>query len=49
MNFLKRVLSTVVGIGVFLGLCFFFLMIIGAAIGGGNKNKVTVEDNSVLT
>jgi len=49
MNFLKRVLSTVVGIGVFLGVCFFFLMIIGAAIGGGNENKVTVEDNSVLT
>jgi len=48
MNFLKRVLSTVVGIGVFLGLCFFFLMIIGAAIGGGNDNKITINDNSVL-
>jgi len=49
MNFLKRVLSTVVGIGVFLAACFILLMIIGTVIGGGNKNTITVEDNSVLT
>jgi protease-4 len=48
MNFLKRVLSTVVGIGVFFGLFFFLLLLIGAAIGGGDKDKVTVEKNSVL-
>jgi len=48
MNFLKRVLSTIVGIGVFFGLCFFLLILIGAAFGSGNKDKVTVEENSVL-
>ena len=48
MNFLKRVLSTVVGIGVFFGLFFFLLILIGAAIGGGDKDKITVEKNSVL-
>jgi len=48
MNFLKRVLSTVVGIGVFLGLCFFLLLLIGAAFGGGNNDKLIVEKNSVL-
>ena len=48
MNFLKRVLSTVVGIGVFFGLFFFLLILIAAAIGGGDKDKITVEQNSVL-
>ena len=48
MNFLKRVLSTVVGIGVFFGLFFFLLLLIGAAIGSGDKDKITVEKNSVL-
>lgn len=48
MNFLKRVLSTVVGIGVFFGLFFFLLILIGAAIGSGDKDKITVEKNSVL-
>ncbi|MGB0896322.1 MAG: signal peptide peptidase SppA [Flavobacteriaceae bacterium] len=48
MNFLKRVLSTVVGIGVFCGLCFFFLILIGALIGGDKKDKITIEPNSVL-
>jgi protease-4 len=49
MNFLKRVLSTVVGIGIFFGLFFFLLLLIGVAIGGGDKDKLTVEKNSVLT
>lgn len=48
MNFLKRVLSTIVGIGIFFGLCFFLLVIIGAAIGGSDDDKITVEPNSVL-
>ena len=48
MNFIKRVLSTVVGIAVFLGLCLFFLVLIGMAFGDGDKDKVTVKDNSVL-
>lgn len=48
MNFLKRVLSTVVGIAVFIGLCFFFLVILGALLGSGGKDTVTVKENSVL-
>ena len=48
MDFLKRVLSTIVGIGVFMGLCLFLLMIIGAAIGGSVDNKFEIEKNSVL-
>ena len=48
MNFLKRVLSTIVGIGVFFGLFFFLLLLIAAAIGGDDKKKVTIENNSVL-
>ncbi len=48
MNFFKRVLSTVTGIIVFLGLSFFLLLLIGMAFGGGDKNNVTVKDNSVL-
>jgi protease-4 len=49
MDFLKRVLSTIVGIGVFMGLCLFLLTIIGAAIGGSGDNKFEIEKNSVLT
>ncbi len=49
MNFLKRVLSTVVGIMVFLGLFLFLIIGIAAAFSGDDKDKVTVEDNSVLT
>jgi protease-4 len=48
MDFLKRVLSTIVGIVVFMGLCLFLLMIIGDAIGGSVDNKFEIEKNSVL-
>ena len=48
MNFLKRVLSTVTGIFVFLGLCLFLLILIGAAFGSASDDKVTVKENSVL-
>ena len=48
MNFLKRVLATIVGIFVFIGLCFVMIMIIGAVAGGGSKDKVKVEANTVL-
>ena len=48
MNFLKRVLSTVTGIFVFIGLCLFLLIIIGVAFGGGDDDKVKVAENSVL-
>lgn len=48
MNFIKRVLSTVVGIIVFLVLCFFGLFIIGALFGGSSEDVVVVKQNSVL-
>lgn len=49
MDFLKRVLSTVVGLGVFIGLCLFLLIIIGAAIGGSKDESVKIANNTVLT
>lgn len=49
MNFLKRVLSTVVGIFLFFILCFFFLIFIGIALGSSSKETVKIKDNSVLT
>ncbi|MFV0541195.1 MAG: signal peptide peptidase SppA [Aestuariibaculum sp.] len=49
MKFLGRVLATVVGIFVFLFLCFAFLAVIGVAMGGSNsEQQITVKDNSVL-
>jgi len=48
MNFIKRVLSTVVGIMVFLGLCFIGLLLIGALFGGSSEDVVQVKANSVL-
>lgn len=48
MNFIKRVLSTVVGIMVFLGLCFIGLIVIGALFGGSSEDVVQVKANSVL-
>ena len=48
MNFIKRVLSTVTGIFVFLFICLFLLIIIGMVIGSSSKNEVVVKDNSVL-
>lgn len=48
MNFIKRVLSTIVGIFVFLGLCFVGLAIIGMLFGDSNEEVVQVKANSVL-
>ncbi|GAL67342.1 signal peptide peptidase SppA [Jejuia pallidilutea] len=48
MNFIKRVLSTVVGIIVFLGLCFLGLIVVGALFGGASEDVVQVKPNSVL-
>ena len=51
MQFFKNVLSTVVGLFLFLFICFFLLFLIGiiaAAAGGGNEDVVTVENNSVI-
>ena len=48
MSFLKRVLSTVTGIFVFLIICFFGLLILGALFGSGSDDLVKVKSNSVL-
>lgn len=48
MNFIKRVLSTVVGIFVFLFICFGLLIVIGLVVGSSSENIVTVKPNSVL-
>lgn len=48
MDFLKRVLSTVTGIIVFLIICFFGLIILGALFGGSSDDVVQVKNNSVL-
>jgi protease-4 len=49
MNFIKRVLSTVTGIFVFLAICFVGIIILGTALGGSSKKEaVKVKSNSVL-
>ncbi len=48
MNFLKRVLSTVTGIFVFLGICLGLLLIIGIFAGASSKETITVKDDTVL-
>ncbi|WP_452220698.1 signal peptide peptidase SppA [Lacinutrix salivirga] len=48
MNFIKRVFSTVIGIFVFLFICFGFLIIIGLLSGSSSKDKVVVKKDSVL-
>lgn len=47
MRFLGNVLATVVGLFVFIMLCFFGILIIGAIFSGGSESTY-VEDNSVL-
>ncbi len=47
MTFFKNVFSTVIGIFVFLIVCFFLFAFLGA-IFGGNSNKISVEENSVI-
>ena len=48
MNFIKRVLSTVMGIFVFFGICFGLLLIIGLFAGSSSKDVIVVKDQSVL-
>ena len=47
MRFLGNVLATVIGLFVFMMLCFFGIIIIGAIFGGSSKST-RVENNSVL-
>ncbi len=48
MSFIKRVLSTVTGIFVFLFICFALLILIGLLTGSSSDEKIIVKDNSVL-
>jgi len=48
MNFIKRVLSTVVGIFLFLAISFGLLILIGLIFGGSSEETVKVKPNSVL-
>ncbi|MEP3836501.1 MAG: signal peptide peptidase SppA [Algibacter sp.] len=48
MSFIKRVLSTVTGIFVFLAICFLGLIILGVILGSGSDDLIRVKPNSVL-
>ncbi len=48
MSFIKRVLSTVTGIFVFLFICFALLILIGLLFGSSSGDTVIVKNNSVL-
>ncbi|MFI1743849.1 signal peptide peptidase SppA [Thalassobellus sediminis] len=48
MNFIKRVLSTITGLFVFLIICFFGLIFLGALLGSNSEELVHVKDNSIL-
>ncbi len=48
MNFIKNVLSTIVGLVVFCLFGFFILIIFGALLGGSSEEVVQVKPNSVL-
>ena len=48
MEFLKRILATIIGIFLFLGLCFLGLMLFSLLLGDGGEDKVIVKENSVL-
>lgn len=48
MQFLKNVLSTIVGLFVFCLLFFFLILLIGIAAGGSSEETVKVKNNSVI-
>ncbi|WP_396601212.1 signal peptide peptidase SppA [Algibacter sp. R77976] len=48
MNFIKRVFSTVIGIFVFLAICFIGLVLLGMLFGSGTEEGIKVKANSVL-
>lgn len=47
MSFFKNVFATIVGLFLFILLSFFFLIGLGALVGGGD-DEVKVKDNSVI-
>lgn len=48
MNFLKNVLSTIVGIFLFIALSFVAIVLLGALLGSSDEGVVNVKDNSIL-
>lgn len=48
MQFLKNVLSTIVGLFIFCLLFFFLIVLIGVAAGSSKEDVVQVKDNSVI-
>lgn len=48
MSFIKRVLSTVTGIFLFLIICFFGILLLGMLFGSSSDDLVKVKSNSVL-
>ncbi|WNH10173.1 signal peptide peptidase SppA [Thalassobellus suaedae] len=48
MNFIKRVLSTVTGIFLFLIICCLGLIVLGVLFGSNSEDLVQVKNNSVL-
>ncbi|WP_159799522.1 signal peptide peptidase SppA [Flavobacterium sp. MK4S-17] len=48
MQFLKNVLSTIVGLFLFCFIFFMVIIIIGVAAGSSNEDVVKVKDNSVI-
>ena len=48
MSFINRVFSTVIGIIVFLVICFFGILLLGLLFGGSSEDVVQVKPNSVL-
>jgi len=48
MNFIKRVFSTVIGIFIFLFICFGFLLILGVLFGSSSNDAVIVKNDSIL-
>ncbi len=48
MNFIKRVLSTITGIFLFLVICILGLIFLGALFGSDSEELVHVKDNSIL-
>lgn len=48
MQFLKNVLSTVVGLFLFCFIFFIFILLIGIIAGGSGEDTVAVKENSVI-
>ncbi|AMA50161.1 MULTISPECIES: signal peptide peptidase SppA [Flavobacterium] len=47
MNFLKNVLASIIGLFIFCIICFFGIIILSTLVASG-KEKVEIQDNSVL-